>query len=178
MSNYVRVTGVLAAMGFVDTRWFTELGRDRGSAVHAACEYDDAGDLDETTVDPMVLPYLEGWRKFRKHAQPRWTAIEKRVSNETWRYTGTPDRVGTIGGKHVVVDIKSGAKDSWHRLQLAAYQGCMEDPFRFERWVVRLTGAGKFSLDTYTLATYQPDFSVFCSAVNVYRWLKAEGKAE
>ena len=37
-----------------------------GTAVHLACEYDDKGILDESSLDPYLLGYLKGWRKFKE----------------------------------------------------------------------------------------------------------------
>ena len=52
---------------------------------------------------------------------PTWTSIEQPYYNPELDLAGTPDRIGTMAGKDVVLDIKSGPPASWHGIQLAAY---------------------------------------------------------
>lgn len=35
-----------------------------GTAVHLACELYDMDDLIEYDLDPVLVPYFEGWKKF------------------------------------------------------------------------------------------------------------------
>ena len=66
----------------------------RGSAVHEACKLDDLGKLDEGSVGPNVIGYLQAWRLFRKRTpQVTWDRIEMPCASEVHRYAGTPDRV-------------------------------------------------------------------------------------
>lgn len=96
--------------------------RDLGTAVHKACELYDAGNLDESTLDERILPYLEGYRKFLADHQPQWDAIEEIVFEPMARYCGTLDRAGTIGDKPVIIDIKTSTKvQATAALQLWAY---------------------------------------------------------
>lgn len=80
-----------------------------GTAVHKSCELDDLGDLDETSLDPALACYLEGWRKFRREHACTWELIEQPVYHPALRYAGTPDRIGRIDGVLGVLDIKSSA---------------------------------------------------------------------
>src|ERR1043165_3114073 len=76
------VTEILKGAGLVDDRWWTEAGRWRGSAVHAACWYDDEGDLDETTLDPKLQNYLQAYRKFKTELGFIPTDIETPIYND------------------------------------------------------------------------------------------------
>jgi hypothetical protein len=38
----------------------------RGRYVHSACEYADRGVLKTETLDLALVPYVEGWRAFRR----------------------------------------------------------------------------------------------------------------
>jgi hypothetical protein len=88
------VTGVLKAEGFIDTRFYDEYSRNRGTLIHLATEYDDSGDLDEDTLDPVIVPYVEAWRKFKKESGFIVDSSETPLCNKTHRYAGKIDRRG------------------------------------------------------------------------------------
>jgi hypothetical protein len=52
---------------------------------------------------------------------PTWTSIEQPYYSAELDLAGTPDRIGTMAGRDVVLDLKSGPPASWHGIQLAAY---------------------------------------------------------
>jgi hypothetical protein len=114
--------------------WGSDLSRipawtsARGTAFHLATEYDDAGDLDESSVDPLVKPHLDAYRKWKaKNWHLRYVGTEQRVWGEIdgLRFAGTIDRVvddsahGYLGV--VLLDLKSGAPRKEHGAQLQAY---------------------------------------------------------
>lgn len=88
------VTEILKAEGFIDTRFYDDWSRERGSYVHLATQLDDLNILDEEKLDPVILPYLEAWRKFKKESGFIIQEIEKPMCNTTHKYAGTPDRLG------------------------------------------------------------------------------------
>ena len=101
----------------------------RGTAFHLATEYDDMGDLDESSIDPLVKPHLDAYRKWKAATKPRFYLTEYRVWGEIdgLRFAGTIDRV--IDTTHpcdtlpsqIVADLKSGWPRKEHGAQLAAY---------------------------------------------------------
>lgn len=93
------VTGILKAEGFIDTSFYDDWSRDRGSMVHLATAYDDRNELDEESLDPVILPYLEAWRKFRKESGFVPESIEPPMMSTAYRYAGTPDRIGELPGR-------------------------------------------------------------------------------
>lgn len=116
------VTTVLREMGFIDTQYFTEEGRMRGTLVHQLTELSDLGTLDEESVDPRFEGYLYAWREFSKKEGFIWTEIEKRNYHPTLRFAGTPDRVGICRrGIETTIDIKTGPPAEWHSYQLGGY---------------------------------------------------------
>jgi hypothetical protein len=123
----------------------------RGTAVHLACQLDDEGDLEETSVDPVVLPYLSAWRAFR--AESGWVteSAEIQIANPVHWYAGTIDRIGRRNGKRTILDIKTSALASprW-RIQLAAYTGLRSDLIECERLVVQIADNGRYTLIPYT----------------------------
>ncbi|HOD97842.1 MAG TPA: hypothetical protein PLT63_03610 [Syntrophales bacterium] len=93
------VTQILKAEQLIDTRFYDDWSRDRGSMIHLATHYDDMGELDEETLDPVIRPYLEAWRKFRKESGFVPEVIEVPMMSINYRYAGTPDRIGQLPGK-------------------------------------------------------------------------------
>jgi hypothetical protein len=115
------VTKLIKAAGLIDDTWMDEEALARGSIVHQALEYDDQGDLDEGSIDPRIMGYVEAWRKCRQEMGLEVVANEQKVYHETYRYAGTLDRVVRRAGQLVLIDLKSGSPAAWHALQLALY---------------------------------------------------------
>jgi hypothetical protein len=92
--NLPSVTGILLAEGFIDTQWFSEYGRTRGSYVHLARHLDDIGELDESTIDPVIAPYLEAWRRFKRESGFVVDQSEVPLQNMLYGYAGRPDVIG------------------------------------------------------------------------------------
>jgi hypothetical protein len=92
------VTGILQTEGFkelsVDTTWFDDWSRDKGSFVHQAIKYDLAGELDEDTLDDEIRPYLSAFRKFMTESGFKVERSEVPGVNTTYGFAGTPDLVG------------------------------------------------------------------------------------
>lgn len=86
-----------------DMEWY----RERGTAVHYACELDDRGILNIDTVRDCMLPFLNGWKKFKKDFKPEIKEIEKKVYSKRYRFAGTFDNIASISGKITLVDIKT-----------------------------------------------------------------------
>ena len=159
------VTALIYAAGLMDLTHFTEAARDRGSAVHKACQFADEGDLDESTVDPRVRPRLEGYRSFIAETAPAIHAIEEPVRNLAYGYVGTLDRRLTLNGREGVLDIKNGVPAPWHPLQLAFYAGCFDRPLR--RWGLYLDGEGHYRLIEYT---DRRDWEVCKAVLTLHAW--------
>jgi hypothetical protein len=96
---YPSVTTILKAEGFINTAYYDDWIRDRGSMIHLATAYDDAGELDEENLDPVILPYLKAWRRFRKESGFVPEQIEPPMMSTVYRYAGTPDRIGDLPGR-------------------------------------------------------------------------------
>lgn len=82
---------------------------DRGTAVHLATEYFDDGDLDEDSIDPEILPYVQAWQRFRAESGFEVLRSEVRVYSERHRYAGTVDCIGVMRGRLVMVEKKTTA---------------------------------------------------------------------
>lgn len=154
--------------------------RDLGSAVHIdAHSYDDE-DLDLDTVDDRVRPYLDAWIAWREnfHAEPQQR--ERRVYHPVYGYCGTLDGIFTIGGKNVLIDLKTGSPESaGAHLQTSAYQAAYAaehpDTPIHERWSVELCPERSmpYRVVNYTLrAEGWRDWSKFQACLVVY-WEQA-----
>jgi hypothetical protein len=88
------VTGILLAEGFIDAQFYTEYGRTRGSYVHQARHLDDSGELDESTIDPVIAPFLEAWRRFKRESGFIVEQSEVPMANTVYGYAGRPDVIG------------------------------------------------------------------------------------
>jgi hypothetical protein len=159
--------GVTTILGDVYGRFpYPEGSAERGHHVHLATQLYDEDDLDEATLDPLVAGYLEGWKRFREEMAFVPTQIEKLVHNEVYGYCGTLDRIGTMQGRLYLIDIKSGAKAFWHRIQTAAYALCLPPDTVFKRASVYLSAEGKYKIDYYI---NKQDYHDWLSTYRVYQ---------
>jgi len=145
-----------------------EAAKERGTAVHVACELDDKGDLDEESVHPLVDGYLAGWRRFKAEMKPQILAIEDRGFNRLFRYAGTRDRRLLINGQPWTIDIKtSAAAHPCWGLQLAAYTRLFDGCFEDRRGTVQLRPDGTYSLLSWTDPA---DWPTFAGIVQLTHW--------
>lgn len=121
------VTQLLTQAGMIDGRFYTEHGRDIGTAVHACIQLECAKELDEDTVDPQVAPYLAQWRAFKADTGFEVLASEKRVWSNAYSYAGTLDIYGRLHGRYFVIDFKSNQMPKWVDAQVGAYSLAMRE---------------------------------------------------
>jgi hypothetical protein len=165
------VTSILAPLtdfGFVAPE-ILQAAQAFGKAVHKACELDDLGTLDGSSLDPALEPYLCGWQKFSEENEVDWAMIEAPVFHPKMRYAGTLDRFGKVKGDPAVVDIKSSAV-LYPAVgpQLAAYKNAITGvPPLTKRIAVQLKADGTYTAKTYTEPT---DWPLFCSLLTVRQW--------
>lgn len=122
-----------------------DLKREIGHALHADAHALDDDDLDWSTVDPRVEPYLRAWATYRQNSGVVPVTRERRLFHVELRYCGTMDGIFlSPEGRHVLIDIKTGdPEDAAGQFQTAAYAlaWCAEHPGEVihERCCVRLT---------------------------------------
>ena len=168
MSDWPHVTGALKGAGLIDTEFIKPEYMARGTAVHLATQLWDEEDLDLESVDPVTLPRLEQWMRFRRDIEPEILAIEESVRNESYRYQGTLDRRLKIHGVDGILDIKGSDNQArWHGPQLAAYAACFDRPLA--RWSLYLSDTA------YRLVLRKDlnDWTVFLAALTLHNWLEA-----
>lgn len=169
------VTGVIASAGLIDLSRITpadlEFYRQRGAALHKACELSDDGTLDPTTVDPSINPRLAQWRKFRLDLPFDIIESERPRMNEQYRYAGTPDRfVKLRDGRKAVIEIKTGAVQPCAAVQTAAQVVLVSfGSIWLDRYAVHLAPDG-YKVKIYKTEDMQRDFGIFVAALNLYHW--------
>jgi len=122
------VTTIIKECGLINMTWFTDGAATRGKYVHRATELLDRDDLDETSLDPALIPYVEAYKRFKQDTGFCINDIEKIVYNATYGYIGTLDRTGIFPNDKIrsLIDIKTGQPAKWHGVQLAAYALCLD----------------------------------------------------
>ena len=143
-----------------------------GGHVHLACELYDHGNLDVDSLDPGLVPYLNGWKMFLDACKPKFAQVEERVFSERYRYAGTLDRAGIMDGKKSIIDIKSGLHYPATGPQTVAYTKALEEMTGFRavrRYTVQL------SPDNFKLIQHadKNDFNIFLSCLNIHNYLES-----
>lgn len=88
------VTQILQAEGFVNTAFYDEWSRNKGSMVHLAVKYYLSGELDEETLDPEIVPYLTAFKRFCDDTAFTVDQTEIPKRHTIYKYAGTPDIIG------------------------------------------------------------------------------------
>lgn len=158
------VTGIIRACGLMNSFGWNDYARDRGTAVHLAIQLFERGTLDTETLDPVIVPYLNGWHGFKCDTGYECEASEQIIFNPTYRYAGTLDQIGFIGRKTCVLDIKTGAAQPWWALQTAAYNAVAG---RQERYSLELRADCTWKLLQHT---EKNDLRIFLACLTVSGW--------
>lgn len=171
-------TSILTAGGFIDVRWFTERGRENGTAGHEACHYADEGDLDRSSLSERTAGQLEGWNKFCDDFDFQPILIEQAIGSELHWFACTLDRFGTMRGRPATVEIKCGAVQPWAKLQTALQCVAIEE--RGDALDIDIRGAvqllwEKRSYKWHPFTDHETDKMVALGAVASYHWKRNNG---
>ena len=170
------VTEILGLAGVIDTTWYTEVGRDRGTAVHQATVMVDEGDLEDSwlqSTDEQTRKRVEAYIRFRSEVDCSIIKAEFEVVHPTYNYVGHPDRLLTINGQLAVLDIKPPNAERWHGAQLAGYQraivSSMDDVGIPTRYNLYLKDNGTYKLEPRRKPL---DWKRFHAALIMAQWNK------
>lgn len=158
-------TGILKAQGFIDTTWYNEDARLRGTYCHLACHLYDKGTLDYDALDDALKPYLDGYIRFIEETGFQVVESEVPRYHPQYLYAGTPDKTGAMNGADALVDLKTGVIQPWTALQLASYEMFFDGPMK--RFGVQLTDDGKYKMIPFT---DRNDRNIFLSALAIHNW--------
>lgn len=174
VTEILQEAGLTKLWGSADQQAYA---RDLGIAVHKACELHDRGTLLQSSVDPVVRPYLDAYLMFLEVNRPEILAIEERVYHRELGYCGTLDRAMVLpsargGRQSAIVDFKSGVLRRASGPQTAAYLHAYTPKHwaNWNRYALHLKGDA-----TYELVPYRSenDWRVFVAALTVHRWRQA-----
>ena len=145
------ITQMLKAAGHIDDTVYAEGSAERGRIVHALCADVDLGALDPAACQSVHRGFVLAHHAAMMCLRPSILSVEQPQVSATHRFGGRIDRVVTINGLRGCLDIKSGAPEPWHALQLAL--GCIlesEDcgipPENLGRWGLYIKDSGKWSV--------------------------------
>lgn len=145
-----------------------ERKRDLGQRVHFACQLSDEDDLEESSVEPDVEPYLEAWRKFIRDTGAHVLHNEQRVYSQAFGYAGTLDNVIGLRSHKWLVDKKTSiATPIAAGPQTAAYLRALNDPTVTNRAAVRLRPDGTYQFDPLSGSD---DWPAFLSCLTLHRF--------
>lgn len=137
-----------------------EYAANRGTAVHLATEFWDDGDLDEESIDPEILPYVQAWQRFRDESGFVVWRSEVRVYSQRHKFAGTFDCLGVLNGRLAIVEKKTTALLApATAVQVSAYfRAYNEDKPRDEQakrcYSVHLRRDGTYRLDEWDAETH------------------------
>lgn len=161
------VTQIIADAGlYGDTSHFTEYSRDRGSFVHKAIQLHLSGELDEDTLDPVIVSYLEVWKKFEVEAGYVSDECEAMLADAIYRYAGTVDHIGHLNGHFCIIDVKTGGATPATGIQLAGYENLLKVGGA-KRYALHLNAEGSYKLIEYK---DRNDRNVFLAALALFYW--------
>lgn len=164
-----------------------DLKRDIGKALHADAHAYDDNDLDWSTVDERVKPYLEAWAVFRSNTGAEPLTRERIVYHAGLEYVGTLDGIFRLPGvrllgaaRKVLIDIKTGdPEDSGCQFQTAGYVEAYEcgAMSRIDRWGVQLVPDRRVP---YLIEPYTDwrDFQKFQAFVTTYQHQAARRRGQ
>jgi hypothetical protein len=122
--NGERIPRVTEICSLLAPRYFTdEYFLNRGRIIHQITEWEDTGELDESTVDLNLSGYLEAYRAFKQATGWKTLLSEIKFFHEKYRYCGRADRIGFFHNPKWkwTLDIKSGQSHEADELQAPAY---------------------------------------------------------
>lgn len=120
------VTDILKELGFIDTRWFKPGDANKGKRIHQITELFDRGILNRESLSEEQNKHLINWEKFLEEYEVEIYIAEAHLYHPYYFYGFTPDRIAKVKGKYAIIDLKTGAKIRWHRLQLLFYKSGIE----------------------------------------------------
>lgn len=152
-----------------------EHARERGKHVEACAQLWSEGVLDEASVHPEALPYLDAFKRavdVEKITDMRWQVVGYCADDDTM---GITDLLCAVRGVPAIIDVKAVFKlDRTYRLQLLAYRR-MHEPYR-RRFILHLQKRGGYELldcDREEEREGTNDTQAWLAVVSIARWKDA-----
>lgn len=164
-----------------------ERAAELGRAVHRLIELDLANDLDLDELDPVLLPYYNGWRQFLATSGFKAQLSEQQMASRRQGYAGTLDLFGRlnylpslIDAKRVAVVVRSTGPQTFAYGQLVreCFPGLLPADAQLRRYALHLKNpapgqtAAPWSLVPFN--NDRQDALVWQSCLNIARYLQEE----
>ncbi len=170
----VSVTQALNEAGMIDSKWWTEWARHRGSTVHKCLEFLVKGTLDLNSVYPKIQGYLDAYERFRDDTQFVCAEVERHVWSPSQQAGGTLDQIGRLRDGTAIVDTKTGALQWQTATQLTGYADLYKE--ETGTYVDKLIGL-QLNLDgTYNTRVYLPELLDWRAALRVAHRIRRGSK--
>jgi hypothetical protein len=149
-----------------------EAARRLGTNVHAAVHLYNEDRLDHDRLDPVLVPYVQGYERFLRESGAVVLHSEGRVHSKQFGYAGTLDIIAMLK-KRALIDVKTAS--TFPRSvgpQTAAYVQAWHEMHGYKiqlRYCLTLKPDGTYKLDPLLDPR---DWAVFQSALVVHRWLE------
>jgi hypothetical protein len=149
------ITGMLEEAGWIDARWYTEESSERGRAVHQlTADYDLGAIADPRSVTSKYKNWLLAHVTTMAILRPTWRHVEVPLFSARHHYGGRPDRAGLVYAAESVAEIKSGAFEKAHGIQLALQAILVSEevgipPEFISRYGFYFSHKGKFGVEEF-----------------------------
>ena len=153
VTQRIRRAGLLGP----SAQFYTAESADRGITIHRGCAHRDQGRDMAAFLKSEYGGYLTSYIRWCNAIEPFWTAIETPQYSPRYQTAGTPDRIGTIHGLPVILDLKSGGQASWHGIQLSLYALIQDSdipPRNFRRMALYLRSNGRMAQSVEYTSNY------------------------
>ena len=111
---------IMKSAGIGINPFWTDSGRDLGTALHQWVLFLAQGQEPEDAPDERIAGRVAAFRRFIEESGFKFAGGEEPQYEPNLRYACTPDLWGHIGSFSCVIDVKSGAKELSHSAQTAA----------------------------------------------------------
>jgi hypothetical protein len=135
--------------------------------IHWLTQCIDEGTTDSSEVEPIYTGYLKAYEKFLRDHTAHYEVTEIPMINPQYMFGGTPDRIGTLDGESMILDIKSGYPSDDHALQLGGYWILVGEYSR-RRVVLYLCNDGTYTLQHKDVERYKEFPAIFLTALFCY----------
>jgi len=160
------VTQILSLAGKIDTRWYKRGSAELGTTIHNQCH-----DLRNWIFSDDEHPKVEAFKNWMKLSAAEFVITEMEIPmlSEQFYYCGKIDILAKRSGKYCVIDIKSGAPEKWHEMQLGAYAWMIRETYKLkylpDGYGLYLKTGGKFSFPKKDTTVGFADFKICMAEV-------------
>ncbi len=160
----------------IDSKWFTDEARDRGSAVHVAISAHLQG-LYAIPLAPGHQPYFDSARRWIDIAVDKVILVETRLYDHDMGLCGKPDLICVLRNEQTqtLPDFKTAQAEAiWHKYQVQTYRhlALRDRDIATQRGLtIRLKkdGSGGLKNNQEYGLNFAGDFNIFIGLFNAYK---------